>query len=129
MKQDRSRDTSEERQHLWMIAVSPTIWTAHFLGSYVTAAIWCAKAGRSAGLGGVRIAVAALTLVALAAIVHTGWRGLRRHQLGTATALHDLDTAEDRHRFLGFATVLLSGLSAVGVVYVAMPALVFGACY
>ena len=129
MTTDRTKDTSEASQHLWLIAVSPTIWAAHFLASYLTAAIWCAKAGRGAELAGVRIAVAAYTVAALAGILLTGWNGLRRHRLGNATVPHDWDTAEDRHRFLGFATVLLSGVSVVGVLYVAMVALFFQACW
>jgi hypothetical protein len=112
-----------------LIAVSPTIWAAHFLASYLTAAIWCAKAGTGAELAGVRVAVAAITVAALAGILLTWWHGLRRHRHGMGAVPHDLDTAEDRHRFLGFATVLLSGLSAVGVLYVALPALFFRTCW
>jgi hypothetical protein len=41
---------------------------------------------------------------------------------------HDLDTRDDRHRFVGFATLLLSGLSAVGVVYAAAAAQHFDTC-
>lgn len=123
------QDSSEARQHLWLIAISPTVWAVHFLACYITAAIWCAKAGRASELGGVRTAIAAYTALALAAILYTGWVGLRRHRFGTATVPHDFDTADDRHRFLGFATVLLSGLSAVGVVYTALPALFFEMCW
>ena len=126
---ERANDTSEGAQSLWLLTVSPTIWAAHFLASYLTAAVWCAKAGRGAELYGVRVAVVVFTLVALAGILYTGWRGLRRHRYGAATLPHGLDTAEDRHRFLGFATVLLSGVSLIGILYVAMPALIFGACY
>ena len=36
---------------------------------------------------------------------------------GNATLPHDDDTPEDRHRFLGFAALLLSALSAVAVIY------------
>jgi hypothetical protein len=126
---ERARDTSEEAQSLWLLTISPTLWAGHFLASYLTAAVWCAKAGRGADLLGVRVAVTALTAGALAGILYTGWRGLRRHRLGRGRMPHDLDTPADRTGFLGFATVLLSGVSAVAVLYVAMPALVFGACY
>lgn len=126
---ENAETPSERTQSLWLLAVSPGIWTAHLLASYLTAAIWCAKAGRDAGLGGVRIAIAGFTVAALAGILFTGWRGFRRHRLGSATVPHDFDTAADRHRFLGFATVLLSGLSVVAVLYVALPAIFFGSCY
>ena len=125
----RSSDTSEGAQSLWLLTISPTIWAGHFLASYLTAAIWCAKAGPGADLEGVRWAVGAFTLVALAGILLIGWQGLKRHRFGGSPPPHDYDTSEDRHRFLGFATVLLSGVSLVAVLYVAMPALVFGACY
>lgn len=120
---------AERRESLWILTVSPTIWAAHFLLSYVTAAVWCAKAAdRAASLAGVRTAVAVYTAVALAGILVTAWCGYRRHEHGTAAVPHDFDTPADRHRFLGFATLLLSGLSAVAVVYVALSAVFIGSC-
>lgn len=122
-------ETEERNQTLFLLAASPTIWAGHFLACYLTAAIWCAKAGRAAGLGGVRVAIAGFTVMAFGGIAYFGVVGFRRHALGSATAPHSSDTEEDRHRFLGLATVFLSGLSAVAVIYVALPALFFGACY
>ena len=110
-----------------MLAVSPTIWAVHFLLSYITAAIWCAKV--AAPLGPVRIAIAVYTVVALAAIGMVAWHGTRQHRYGGSTLPHDFDTAEDRHRFMGFATLLLSGLSVVATIFVAMTALFFDTCY
>ena len=118
----------EQDESLWWLAVSPTIWTLHFLASYVTAAIWCAKQGRDATLGPVRVAIAVYTLVALAGIAAVGWHGFRRHSHGAATVPHDFDTPGDRHRFLGFATLLLSGLSFVATVYVALAAVFVETC-
>lgn len=126
---DEGGETAESRQTLWLLAASPTIWAGHFLACYLTAAIWCAKAGVQAGsIGWVPAAVSAYTAVALAAIGVVGAIGWRRHDYGTAAVPHDFDTREDCHRFMGFATVLLSGLSAVAVLYVAMAALFFGTC-
>lgn len=119
----------EERESLWLLTIAPAVWAGHFLASYLTAAIHCAKApGPDAPLGGVRTAIAAYTLIALAGIVATAWVGFRRHRRGTAAVPHDYDTPEDRHRFLGFATLLLAGLSAVAVAYVALAAVYFGSC-
>jgi hypothetical protein len=119
----------EHEESLWWLTVSPSIWAAHFLASYLTAAIWCAKAVPPGGpLAPVRTAIAAYTAVALAGIVATGWHGLRRHRLGTAARPHDVDTPGDRSRFLGFATLLLSGLSAVATVYVALVAVFVETC-
>lgn len=119
-----------DKGSLWLLTIAPTIWAAHLLLSYITAAVWCAKfAGADGSLGGVRTAVAWYTTVALAGIAFVGWEGFRRHSYGGAEATtHDLDSAEDRHRFLGFATLLLSGLSAVAVLYAALAAMYFDTC-
>jgi hypothetical protein len=114
---------------LWLLTIGPAIWAAHLLLCYITAAVWCAKFIESGGrLGGVRHAIAWYTVAGLAGIAFIGWEGLRRHRHGTEATTHDLDTAEDRHRFVGFATLLLSGLSAVGVLYAALAAAYFETC-
>jgi hypothetical protein len=97
--------------------------------SYLTAAIWCAKmADPDASLGSVRVAIAIYTVLALSGIGITGWRALRRHRYGTATLPHDDDLPEDRHRFLGFAALLLSALSVVAVIYATLVALFIKSC-
>ena len=119
----------EKHESLWLIAVSPTIWAGHFLLSYITAAIWCAKYAPADGsLGPVRWAIIAYTVVALIGIGLTGRSGLRRHRRGTESAPQDYDTAGDRHGFLGYATVLLSALSAVAVVFAALVVIFFNDC-
>ncbi|HVL67628.1 MAG TPA: hypothetical protein VM364_10230 [Vicinamibacterales bacterium] len=120
---------AEHRESIWMLTVAPTIWAAHFLLCYVTAAVYCAKAPSAlAPLGGVRTAVALFTIVALAGIFVTGWIGYRAHRYGGASVPHDDDTPEDRHRFMGYATLLLSGLSAVAVIYAALVAVFVETC-
>ena len=123
-------DTVAERQaSIWMLTVSPTIWSVHFGLCYITGAIWCAKAPAAvAPLGGVRTVVVVLTLLALAGIAATGWRGYRAHTYGNASVPHDDDTPEDRHRFMGFATLLLSGLSALAVIYAALVVVFIRTC-
>ena len=119
----------EKHERLWRIAVSPTIWAVHFLLSYITAAVWCAKfSPRDGTLGPVRWAILGYTLAALIGIALTGRSGLRRHRHGTESAPHDFDTAGDRHGFLGYATVLLSALSAVAVVFAALVVIFFEDC-
>jgi hypothetical protein len=114
---------------LWLLTIAPTIWAAHLLASYLTGAIWCAKfAGPSGPLGNVHNAIAWYTVAALAGIAVVGWEGLRRHRHGVEATTHDLDSPDDRHRFLGFATLLLAGLSAVAVVYAALAATFFDTC-
>lgn len=119
----------EQRENLWLLTTSPVIWSVHFLLSYITGAVWCAKAaGAEAGLSPVRVAIAVYTAVALIGIVITGVRGYRRHLFGTATSTHDFDSPAGRHGFLGFAVVALSMLSAIATVYVALPVLFLGNC-
>jgi hypothetical protein len=123
-------DLPEKKESLWLLTISPVIWSVHFLLSYVTAAVWCAKlAGPGGPLGGARTAIAVYTAAALIGIGITGWIGFRRHSFGDAETPHDFDSPEDRHRFLGFATLLLSALSAVGTVYVALAAVFIGTCH
>ena len=120
---------SLDKGSLWLLTMAPTIWAAHLLFSYITGAIWCAKfAGSDGTLGGVRTAVGWYTTLALVGIVAVGIEGFRRHRYGTEATTHDLDSPEDRHRFLGFATLLLAGLSAVAVSYAAMAAAFFETC-
>lgn len=120
----------EDALRLWMLAAAPTIWSVHFLLSYITAAVWCAKFVPAGGpLGAVPAAIGVYTVVALAAIAMIGWTGWRQHSgYGAAAAPHDFDTPEDRQRFLGFATLLLAGVSAVATIYVSLGAVFFESC-
>jgi hypothetical protein len=120
----------ERSESLWRLAAPPLVWALHLLLSYCTAAIYCTKyaPARDASLGGVRVAIGAYTVVSLLAIGVAGVRGYQRHRFGDAETPHDFDTPEDRHRFLGFATFLLAAISAVAVVYQALPALFIGSC-
>jgi len=123
-------ETRETNQSLWMLTASPVIWAVHFMACYLTVAIWCAKvAGRDGSLGDARTAIVVYTVLALAGIAVIGWRGYRRHSYGGATTPHDFDTPADRHRFMGFATLLLSLLSAVATIYAALTIAFIGGCY
>jgi hypothetical protein len=123
-------ETHEDNQTLWLLAASPLIWAAHFLASYLTVAIWCAKVAEFGGpLGSARVAIGVYTALALAGIGIVGWVGLRRQSFGAATNTHDFDTPADRHRFLGFATLLLSSLSAVATIFVSMAAIFMERCH
>jgi hypothetical protein len=125
-----TEEFAEENQSLLLLTTSPVIWAAHFMLSYITAAIWCAKmVGPDGSLSGARVAIAIYTVLALSGIGITGWRAWRRHRYGTAILPHDDDSPEDRHRFLGFAALLLSALSAVAVIYAALVTVFIGRCY
>ena len=119
----------EKKESLWLLVVSPTIWAAHFLLSYITAAIWCAKfAPRYGSLEPVRWAIGIYTAVALVGIMLNGWSGYKRHRLGSETLPHNLDTPGDRHRFLGFSTFLLAALSAIATIFAALVVVFFEDC-
>ena len=119
----------EEEESLWWLTVSPTIWAVHFLAAYITVAVWCEKVStRDGPLDGARIAVAVFTAVALTGIGANTLRAWRHHRHEQGRTPHHEDTPEDRHRFIGFASFLLSALSAVGVVYATLPILFIETC-
>ena len=120
---------SERSGLLWLMAASPTIWAAHFMLCYVTAAIWCGMVvGRDGPLSTARVAIGAYTVVALAAIGTIAYVGFRRHRFRGGREPHDADTPEDRHRFLGYSTFLLSSLSGVAVIWSALAAVFIERC-
>jgi hypothetical protein len=123
-------DGAPKHDSLWQLAAAPLVWAAHLLLSYATAAIFCEKvAGRDGALDGARVAIAAFTAVALLAVGIIGWRAWKAERGDGGPALpHDSDSTEGRRRFMAFATLLLAGLSAVAIVYAALPALFIGSC-
>lgn len=126
--EDESR-LPERAGSLWRLIAGPILWAVHFVACYATVAVWCAKVVEvGAPLGFSRTLVLIYTAVALAGIALSGWRGLKHHRYGTATLPHDADTPADRHRFLGFSTLLLAGLSFVATIYVASIVLFVETC-
>lgn len=122
-------DVSEKRDSLWRLAAPPTLWAAHFLLSYATAAVFCAKFAKpDESLTPVRVAIFVFSLAALVPIALLGWGGYRRHRLPGGAPHHADDTPEDRHRFLGLATFLLACLSAVAVLFQALTVVFIGSC-
>ena len=123
-------DAGVPGESLWAMIIAPTIWAVHFLACYILAAIFCAKAAApSADLAPVRWWIAGLTVVALAAIAACAIQAFRRgHFMESKATPHDADTIHDRRRFLAYATLLLSGLSFVATVFVALPAVFFASC-
>ncbi|WP_372724532.1 transmembrane prediction [Novipirellula sp.] len=116
------------RNHILWLVVPPGVWAVHFLASYLTIAIWCAKfADESADATPVRIAVAIYTVLALAIIVGMGFLSYRQHRTG-GTAPHDEDTPGDHIRFTGQATFLLSLLSGVATFFTSLVVVFVGSC-
>lgn len=119
----------EEHESLWWLAAAPLIWAAHLLASYCTAAVYCQKlSSRGAPLGSARIAIALYSLLALGALIALGVRSYRRQRFDDTLGTQHRDTPEDRHRFLGFATLLLASIAGLAVLYQSLPALFIGSC-
>lgn len=125
MTGDATRPLPEKNESLWLLAAAPLAWAAHFLLSYVTAAIWHAKASSSRPAP-LQTAIWVYTVLALAAIAVVGWRGYRRWCRGDTPPPPGADSPAGRHRFLGHATLLLAGLSAIAVLYAQMAAAIVG---
>jgi hypothetical protein len=124
------RDAGVPGESLWAMIVAPTIWAVHFLACYILAAIFCAKAAApSADFGTVRWWIAGFTVLALAGIGACAIQAFRLgHFMEGKAAPHDADTIHDRRRFLAYATLLLSGLSFVATLFVALPAVFVASC-
>ena len=115
----------EDRQSLWLLTISPAIWAAHFLLSYLGASLAC---GAGLAITLVHTAVGAGTMLALAAIAFIGWQAWQRLNYGDEQAPHDADSPEDRHRFLGLATLLLSMLSAIAIIFATVSVFMVTTC-
>ena len=102
------------------------MWALHFLFCYVAGAIICAKAPDA--LGELRLAIAAVTALALGLILAAVIQAHRHWGFGSDMPPHDEPTAEDQQHFLGFATLLLCALSAVAILFGALPALFIAEC-
>jgi hypothetical protein len=119
----------KEIESLWTLFTAPVIWAVHFLLCYVAAAVYCAKQDSiGVSFDAIRIGIAVVTLVALMLIALSAWLAWRQWGFGASDPPHDDPSRGDRTLFQGFATLLLSGLSFVAVIYVALPALFVTEC-
>lgn len=119
----------KEIESLWTLFTAPVVWAVHFVLSYGAFSIYCAKAATAwFDFDTLRVVLAIVTVVALAVIVLSTWLAWRQWGFGTSDPPHDEPTRQDRLLFQGFATLLLSGLSFVAVVYVALPLVFIAGC-
>jgi hypothetical protein len=118
-------DTAEDHAELAWLAAAPVVWVGYFLSSYAFVGVRCAGDARS--LGPIAWVLAALTVAALAAITGIGLRACRRYARVPA-AVPDDDSDLARHRFMALATILLSSLAILGILFVASAAAVVGEC-
>jgi hypothetical protein len=118
-----------EVESLWTLFTAPTVWALHFVGCYVVMAVYCAKPGfMGYTFLDFRWLLAIFTVAALAFIVLSAYLAWRQWGFGSGDPPHDAPTARDRKLFQGFATLLLSGLSFVAVIYTAIPLAFLAEC-
>lgn len=115
---------------LWLVIMAPVIWVCHFLFTYIYAAVLCEKLGRDTALAQVQAAVWGASLLALAGIGLVTWRlwRVRARSLTDDDFEYEHNTPEERHRFLSHVALMLCALSAVAVIYVALPPLYLESC-
>jgi hypothetical protein len=118
-----------EVETLWTLFTAPTVWALHFVICYAAVAIVCAKGlVYEVSLETVRIGLGLFTLAALAMIVLSAYLAWRQWGFGSGDPPHDAPTRQDRKHFQGLATLLLSGLSFVAVLYMAIPMIFISEC-
>jgi hypothetical protein len=126
---DAHDDLPEKSRYLARMALAPAIWLVHFLASYVTAAFWCRPAGtRDRPIGSLDELILLYTVAAVVGITAAAWSGYQRHAFAAGSPPHDSDTPTDRHRFLGFASLLLAALSLVATLYTVIAVGFFDVC-
>ncbi|TVV75368.1 hypothetical protein [Sphingomonas solaris] len=125
MKRGIGHRVRELKVTLWTLIVPPTLWAAHFLFSYLWAAISCEKVGYFARFP---ITFAVGTGLALVLIVASGLIAWAQTRTPGTPAPHDGGTDIDRLRFIAYSTMLLAGLSFVAVVFTAIPVMLIGDC-
>lgn len=127
------REFAEESESLVRITLAPALWALHFVASYATTAVYCAKWGRSVDLTWLRVGGAISTVVVLALIAWLGWRAWKQWDMSQGRTAREfvedlVEEEEGRHEFLGHAALLLAIISFIGVVYTALPVALIGSC-
>ncbi len=110
---------------LWTLIVPPTVWAGHFLFSYLWAALNCAKVGQFATFPTL---FAVGTVIALLIILAAGAIAWVQSRTPGGDPPHESGTRIDRLRFIAVSTLLLAGLSFVGVIFTAMPVVFLTDC-
>lgn len=115
------------RNSLLSLISAPVIWAAHFLASYVIVSLACAAGYTQPVLFGmdiVDVSVAILTLISVALFIYIAVINYAKWQ----RALHRQAPDDDMSRFFALCSVMLCGLSAVAVIWVAFPTYLLPPC-
>lgn len=117
----------------WLVLLGgPVVWFGHFMVVYLVAEAGCTGSGPGLGVFDppvpATVTIVATIVAVVACLVLAAW-GLRRSRHGVpAGDADDEPAAHERHRSLAFVGVVLALLSAVAVLFVGVPALVFTGC-
>ena len=119
-----------EGTHLGLVLAPLVIWGLHFLFCYVWTAIACEKQGRASPLHDTQTAILSATGVALILILLAVSGVIRRYRrsLSDNDFEFEVNSPEERHRFLGHMTLMLGALSAIGMIYAAIPVFYLDSC-
>ncbi|MCC9642004.1 transmembrane prediction [Rhodopirellula sp. JC740] len=125
-------DSAAERplsQQLWWIVVSPSLWAVHFMACYLTAAIWCEKAGGQADPFALHFAITVYTVVVLPVMAWVAWNSHREFRRSEPPVPYDFDDPTDRTHFLGFTAFLLTLLSLVATLFTVLVFVFVRSCH
>ena len=121
-----TEETPFRHESIWHMVAAPTVWTLHFAIIYAITAVECSKIGTPEVA---RLSILVLTVAALAVIGVIAWKAwVQWDYPDDQDYVHDKPTVEDRREFLGHAGWLLAIVSAIGVIFVGMPALFIETC-
>lgn len=105
------------------------LWSVYFVAVYGLQAIGCKYGWNRVELGTLNtlsLLLATLTLLTLVAIAGVAYGGYRCWAAGGQT--RSIRWSEDRHRFMGLATLLIAMLSAVATVWVGLGVFLLPPC-
>lgn len=120
-----------ERDSLLGMVGAPIIWAVHFVTVYVLVSFACAfgfSGGRILGIGAVPFLIGVVTLIAvvfIALLTRLGYRRWRQTEADRRRMDPDLWA---RRRFMALTALLLSGLSLIATIWVAVPAFLMDPC-
>lgn len=107
------------RNTLPSLFAAPLIWTGHFVLCYGLVSLAC-----SYGFAGARTGVGLLTAIALALLGAVAWFNLSKWR----AVRHSKAPEAGMQAFFALNSLMLCGLSAVALVWVALPAALLPPC-
>ena len=120
-----------ERDSLLGMVGAPIVWAVHFVTVYVLVSLACAfrfAEGRVLGIGIVPFLIGIATLIAVILITMLARLGYRRWRQTEADRRRMDPDLWERRRFMALTALLLSGLSLIATIWVAVPVALIEPC-